>query len=612
MESTDGEEDNLGYSIGGGGYSISTNGDEDTYGYNLSEAPTSSFGLPLHPSILVASGLHEDEERPPPPRDTDSKADMSVDADTEDDVSTLGGTLGGSTLGGSTTAAIRDIPTESSIYNEIEDPEEPNGSPYPTPWRYKSPDDDGDRPPIDIVSTQDTSAEVDDSDSGKGEGEGSLASEFNYRRLAYLACCILGPVLLATIVVLSVILSNMRQDDVDNSIEKSIGGDVTALPTVDLERAVDNISSSVPGFSMTSFPSPPPSSSFPATSEPLTPTPSLSTLDTADPTEKITALPITTPPTEQPSENPVTVPTRAPTRSPTEEPTSEPTRAPTRPPVSEPTSSPTRAPTQAPTPSPTQAPVQAPVFPTMLPTNRPPVAAPTKTPTRGPTGAPSPAPTKSPTNRPTQAPNPAPTKIPTNRPTQAPVLPPVALTAQPSIQPTLPPNPNARFISWSELLAQPDDFYTRAVKLLGYTEETWNNPHPKEAPNSLSFQQVRAAGDFGDYALASMGATTSSSWNCWVNHYWFVSWDDMDRVPGPEDGEVLFNLLDEPTEFGRRIRAAYEVLGWSERRWVPNESLWPESEFKAWVELAPEEREAAKQACWTKETWDEDIIPRWE
>jgi hypothetical protein len=673
MTSTNlGEEDTFGYSMtDGDGYDYdgesgqessaaaesgmengtmasSTRGDEDTYGFNSVDA----MSLPPPPPP-VHSSMHaryagmgvletgtateafsetesvvenevideaepiqtEDEclsfesdiqEPPPPPEGSevqnvvipeaaeeyDDHGYYSLPAANEyyDDVSTLGDTIGGSTLGGSTNAGVRALRTMNSLECDLEDPidgyantpmprngedyqdEDEEGLNFPYPWKSKK--EDG--PPIEIVSTQDSSNEIDDSVTAKASRDNTEAG-FNYQRLAYLTCLIMGPVLFAAIIALSFLLIDMRGSKDSNAVIASstaVGNNIpdwTALP------------SQLPAPRPTLRPN------SSGTESPSTLPPMLSTVaPTKNPDDKKPPKdPKETPsPTLQPSSTPVLAVTLAPTPLPLPATTATPTVlfAPVATPS--PTSLPiTQTPTVAlVTPAPTVAPVIPP--PVVAPVIPPPVAAPVIPPTI------------------------TFTQLPTQQPVEVPTV-----EVSPIETMALPPFPEGRFVSWSSLMDQADDddsdWFLSAISSMGFSESTWDVPHPDQGPNSLSFQQARSSSGSADSALFGMGIRSAASWNCWVNHYYAMDWDELGQLPGPNDGQFSSDTVGFQTNFGFAIQQAYTILGWSSDRWTEDQSGWPESEFKDWDELSSAEQEAAKQACWTRNLWDKNPIPSW-
>jgi len=458
--------------------------------------------------------------------DADSKVDYSVLAgnqDYNDDVSSLGGSMVRSIIGGTMVQDFTGFRTTSSVTFDVEDPrrnhddddvndEDTNGIKYPSPWTSNTQKDAP--PPIEIVSTQDTSNELDESKDISESGS-------NYRRLAYLACLIMGPVLVATIIGLAVLLSDVQGED------SKVGVGSNALS--------DNLPD------MTESPSQQIVSSPPTISSILSPSPS--------------STPVTASPTGMPKES--SVPTFIDTPMPTPVPTVT-------------------------TPSPT---VTTP-FPTFAPET--------------------PSPTTAPTTSSTSSPTVAATEELTPEPTD-----PVVEPFQPM---GLPPYPEGRFVPWSSVsseLGDDDDWFSVAIGKMGFTESNWEVPYPDEQPSSLSFTQARFTSNSADAAMWAMGVETSASWNCWINHYFFADWDELPRMPGPEEGKVFSNKVGSETDFGLAIQRAYETLGWTSERWHGGSSNYPASESQDWDELNSAEQAAAKQVCWTRATWNRVPISSW-
>ena len=118
----------------------------------------------------------------------------------------------------------------------------------------------------------------------------------------------------------------------------------------------------------------------------------------------------------------------------------------------------------------------------------------------------------------------------------------------------LPPFPEGRFVSWSSLMDQTDDDngdrFLNAIRSMGFSESTWDVPYPNQRPNNLSFEQARGTSGLADSALLGMGIRSAASWNCWVNHYYAMDWEELGRLPGPNDGQFSSDTVGFQTNFG--------------------------------------------------------------
>ena len=82
---------------------------------------------------------------------------------------------------------------------------------------------------------------------------------------------------------------------------------------------------------------------------------------------------------------------------------------------------------------------------------------------------------------------------------------------------------------------------------------------------------------------------TEAMWNCHVNHYTGLWWEDIERYGYDQ---------------------YFIALGWTVDSW-DNGAHAPETEDLYWDELTPEQRAAATQLCYTREVWDSVPISDW-
>jgi len=132
--------------------------------------------------------------------------------------------------------------------------------------------------------------------------------------------------------------------------------------------------------------------------------------------------------------------------------------------------------------------------------------------------------------------------------------------------------------SWEELPSEAQD----AAKLLGYTEEGWNENKEPDLTNKyweeLKSEQKEAAKVLG---------YNETLWN----------FGDKEVSPGDYD-DMFWNQLP------KKIQEAYQVLGYDEDLWDRDES--PAAIDKDWDALTEEERNGAIIVGYTETTWDDD------
>jgi len=156
--------------------------------------------------------------------------------------------------------------------------------------------------------------------------------------------------------------------------------------------------------------------------------------------------------------------------------------------------------------------------------------------------------------------------------------------------------PYHRYQLWNDL----DTNYQQMANSLGYDKDKWEVLYTNEITNQIELfsyfdlatteylvkqEKNIFSVESPNQVLKRMGFT-ENSWNCWTNHYYGYSWDDL--------------RVDE-------IASPYESLGWNQRAWhSEDEDDYPESYFKAWDELNNDEKQAAATMCYVPETWNEE------
>jgi len=157
--------------------------------------------------------------------------------------------------------------------------------------------------------------------------------------------------------------------------------------------------------------------------------------------------------------------------------------------------------------------------------------------------------------------------------------------------------PRFRFQMWDDL----DSDLEENAELMGYDEDSWEMLRSNEIEKLTYFafedmkditdnkdikdfvKDVDQRVDNGTEVLADMGFD-EDSYDCWMNHFGWYSWDELETYD-----------LSEP----------YEELGWDEDSWTSdNEDDYPDSSLKAWFDLTADEKQAAANLCYFRETWD--------
>lgn len=583
-----------------------------------------------------------------------------------DEISTLGDTVGGS---------ITDFPVPGHHLQQLKGGQNSDEAPInqlSVTYRHlksvhnPSPDDI----PTEVISTE----VPEKSASAPVVTKSQQPQQVHNRRILYLISVVMAPILLGTVVGLSLILARVRRSNQNdergsNSLivqdddaffavpsDAPDNGSDTLLPTsqpsnpttVPLPTAAPSTFKTAapstfktgstpapnlreptrfPTFLPTVFPHPfEPTDLAPSLSNTMWPSevpavvrtsPSPTAISTNSPTNSPT-LTIPSPvllPTQAPirmTERPTTAPTfPVPTKSPTMPPTVNPITPPTAPPTSNPpvsafpTPNPVAPPTSTPmTPIATDSPTKKPTRrPTDTPTTEVPTVSPTMKPTRRPTNAPTTTvPTVSPTMKPTQRPTNAPILIATPSPTKAPTSRPTEVDTTTA---SLPEYPDFRFTIWTDL----SDEQKETATALGYTVDTWNYPR-----TAVIEQLSYAAAIYMDFAnrendRAQQSATTEEllleigfddpfMWNCWVNHFRFMFWEEIGNLQ-----------TSDASDYGLQVQAAYTKLGWTQATWDRGSP--PPSEFKSWSNLSSEEQEGATFVCFTQHIWDREFLGSW-
>jgi len=235
-------------------------------------------------------------------------------------------------------------------------------------------------------------------------------------------------------------------------------------------------------------------------------------------------------------------------------------------------------PTQAPTisPRPTETPTLSPTLKPTIPkwlsglcggvnqTTCPPIPLPPP---------PTVSPTISPSDRPSASPSESPTDVPSSSPTvsSAPSAAPIPYARSPRV--------DVRYSPWFALTGEQQTL----AKQLDYTQPTWDTIGSNPIEN-LDWQRLSRA----QKTVASQLGYDLNSWDCWQNHYQSYRWIDLD------------------SEF-TQSQQFWKMLGWDIYSWNRNSDE-PASDSLNWYELSEEERDAAAELCYFRETWDEGNV----
>ena len=131
--------------------------------------------------------------------------------------------------------------------------------------------------------------------------------------------------------------------------------------------------------------------------------------------------------------------------------------------------------------------------------------------------------------------------------------------------------PEIRYTLWSESSPPIQD----AAIDLGYNPSTWDEPGTAEV-EELSYETINAP------ATMKVIGMNEVTWDCYMNHYEDFSWEELEE---------------------EEVQEWYEVLGWTERAWESGIDE-PTTEEEDWDELSDEQRLAAENICFFRETWD--------
>jgi hypothetical protein len=125
-------------------------------------------------------------------------------------------------------------------------------------------------------------------------------------------------------------------------------------------------------------------------------------------------------------------------------------------------------------------------------------------------------------------------------------------------------------------LAKLDAPLKAAAKTLNYTDTTWTqtggNPIEHLSWKGLSFEQQKAATALG---------YPSECWDCKVDKYEGFYWNEV-----PD-----------------QIKHYWRTLGWNKTNWEEGGKE-PASEDKSFYQLTPDEKDAATNLCYDRDSWD--------
>ena len=148
---------------------------------------------------------------------------------------------------------------------------------------------------------------------------------------------------------------------------------------------------------------------------------------------------------------------------------------------------------------------------------------------------------------------------------------------------TIPLYPQFRYVPFIEI-EQPNANLTRTI--LGYDEATWDLPGTAEI-ETLDFCSIL---EIQQNVAFSLGFDGGWQWDCYINHYDFYDWEELE----PEG-----------------VQEYFITLGWTAKSWEGKADA-PESDEKFWSELNETEKVAVEQICYFEEIWDmNEAIPDW-
>jgi len=136
--------------------------------------------------------------------------------------------------------------------------------------------------------------------------------------------------------------------------------------------------------------------------------------------------------------------------------------------------------------------------------------------------------------------------------------------------------PKRRYVEWVDL---PEDIQLLANGTLEYSEENWNNLGSAKIEtrgwDELTAEQQTDAIKLGFY---------KETWDCFHTHYRSYEWGDL--------GDVRQDV--------------FRLLGWSEARWLSNET--PSTYEKQWNQLSATEQSVANALCFFEHNWDKNNL----
>ena len=141
--------------------------------------------------------------------------------------------------------------------------------------------------------------------------------------------------------------------------------------------------------------------------------------------------------------------------------------------------------------------------------------------------------------------------------------------------------PVFRFRPWSSLASNMKD----AAEDLGYGKDTWNVPGTARVEDKA----FEALDDDQRDSARTLGFS-ESSWDCWMNHYYYFDWDALD------------------SRFD--IQGLYRTIGYSRDTWEDDDESIPADEMK-WQNLTDSQRTAAIQVCYLQQIWDQTNLEEW-
>ena len=138
--------------------------------------------------------------------------------------------------------------------------------------------------------------------------------------------------------------------------------------------------------------------------------------------------------------------------------------------------------------------------------------------------------------------------------------------------------PSIRFSLWNGT----SPLIREAAISLRYNHSTWNLPGTAEV-EKLSYETINST------ATMEVLGMNEVTWDCYMNHYGAFDWEE---------------LLEE------EVQESFERLGWTREAWE-SEIDEPTTEEEDWYELSDEQRLAASDICYFRETWDELDMDEW-